>query len=285
MFTAYHPNLAVAVVVAAALAAGSCSKQAGPEKPKPGTPGFFWMQAQDAYKKGDYVQAQKLLVDLATGKSEYAAKSLAPALILTHSSTHAYMELAEKFAGGAKRARTNAALFYRMTGEYKTKAKNSGMRFFEVVRVLDPAGTKENLTVVVPIAEGPTADPGQYKKIETGVTLSPAEIAEVETHVLRHEAQRVFLIAFGTPESPEKARAMYTGAEAKVKAEDFRTFLAKALCETAEYFGQKKLSQPNNIRAAVISEAKKALEGAPDTKETKSLKKKIQDLEKELKAT
>src|SRR5512145_1616290 len=96
-------RVAVILGVAACLLLTSCATSNAPasSKPKPGTPAFFWLSANEAIKKGDYVRAQSLLADLATGKSEYAEKARPLAATLSHGLAHAYMDLADKYAGGA----------------------------------------------------------------------------------------------------------------------------------------------------------------------------------------
>lgn len=281
----FLPRIAVTLAAAACLILGSCSSSSAPatKKPKPGTPAFFWLTAGDAIRQGDYTKATPLFADLALGKSDYAEKAQPMAALFSHGLTHAYMDLAETYAAGAKKARTNQAVFYRLTGEYRAKAKSAGMRYAEVARVLNASlAPDKEVVFYFQLPEGPASDPGQYQKLLAGTALPAAESADVEAHIIRHEVMLTALVFLGAEKNVEQGRALYKDGEARVPAQTVLLGMARGLYETAEMFGPKKLNQPKDLRTVLLSEAGKALAKVKESKETKELGKKIKDAEKSL---
>jgi hypothetical protein len=67
-----------------------------------------------------------------------------------------------------------------------------------------------------------------------------------------------------------------------VPAATYLGFLGRALYETADMFGPKRLNQPSAIRSLLLREAATALTKVPETAETKDLLKKVRLAEKEL---
>jgi hypothetical protein len=281
----HHARPAATLGAIACLLLAACSTSPAPatSKPKPGTPAFFWLTAREAVKQGDYVKATSLFADLAAGKSEYAEKARPMAALFSHGLTHAYMDLADTYAAGAKKARTNQAMFYRLTGEYRTKAKNAGMRYAEMARLLNaslPPDKEAILSFQLP--EGPAADPGQYQKISAGLTIPVPEVADVEAHIVRHEMMLTALVFLGSEKQVDLGRSLYKEGEARVPAQTLLLAMARGLYETAEMFGPKKLSQPSSLRTVLLTEAGTALGKVKESKESKELGKKIKDAEKSL---
>ncbi len=136
-------------------------------------------------------------------------------------------------------------MFRRLTGEYRAKAKAAAMRYAEVARLLNADITAtQSVVLAFQFPEGPATGPGQYKKLLAGTPIPPAEVPGVETHVLKQEVMMTALVALGTPANVEKGRSLYQNGEAAVPAATYLGFLGRALYETADMFGPKRLNQP-----------------------------------------
>jgi hypothetical protein len=261
-------------MIAAAVLATSCQSQ-GPAKPQPGTPAFQWLSAQDAFKKGDYVRAASLLSDLAARPNDYQERARPMAALLSYGLMQGYMDLADKYAAGAKKARTNAAPLYRLTGEYRAKAVAAGKRYVELMRGATARYKEKGVELEPGLPEGLANDPPQYAKILAGSMPPAPEVELAEVHVLRREAMKYTLRAMGVPDNAAKGREMFASGKAQVPGGVYLTAMANFLFETGELFGPKKLSQPSGIRQAVYDEALATLAAVPETKDTVALRKKI----------
>jgi hypothetical protein len=259
--------------------AGCATEENKPKPPQPGSPEMLWKTAQTAYTQGDYVKASNLLGDLAQKENAFTAQAAPLALVLNHGLAHAYAELGEKYAAGAKRTKDSAA-FYRLVSEYRSKAAAAGLRFVEVARKSTSSMKEGDVTLAFDLPAVKPGDPPQYKLIETGRMIPAAEIPAVEAQVVAHWALLSTANAVGQRDKPEKAKAAYSNGEAKVPQEVFLSALAFSLFETAEMFGPRKLNQPNRVVLAMCNEAEKVLGKVKPTKENTELLKKVKALQK-----
>ena len=262
-----------------------CACSSGPEPPKPGTAAYNWKAAQDAYKAGDYVKANDLVVQLAEKQNEFTAQAQPLALVFSHGLTHAYVELWQKFEKGARVSRLNAPAFRRFVNEYRAKATAAGMQFAEVSRLYNQAPAAAEVTFAFDFPQGLPDPPTQYASIEAGQMISPQELDAMERHVIQHEVLFSTCRSAGNLKDREKAKALWQNGQAKLPHDAFAIGLAEGLLETGEMFGPKKLSQPNRIISVLYDEGLKALAPLPDNKEAQGIAKKLKDGQKEIKAS
>lgn len=273
-------SILAGVAAAALLWTAGCATENKPEPPKPGSPEFVWKAAQAAYQKGDYVNAANLLSDLAMKENPHQQEAAPMALILTHGMTHAYLELSEKYATGAKRTRGPSAPFYKLISEYRSKASATGLRYAEVARKYTASMKEGDVTLAFDLPKGETNDPPQYKRIEAGQMLPPAEIPALEAQAIAHWALVSAANTVGARNKPDQAKEAFKDGKATVPATVYQPALAFSLFETAEMFGPKKLNQPNRVVLALCQEAQKILGKVKPTKETTDLLKKIKAIQK-----
>lgn len=262
--------------------AGCATDSSKPQPPKPGTPEFSWATARTAYNQGDYVKAANLFVELSQKDNPHRAEAAPMALVLTHGLTHAYLELAEKYASGAKRTRGNSAPFYRLVSEYRSKASSSGIQYAEAAAKFTAKLPEGDIVLALDLPKATDADPPQYKRIEAGTMIPASEIPLVESNVV---ARWILISASNTVGSrtkPEKAKEAFVEGQAKVPLATFLPALAFTLYETAEMFGPKKLNQPNRVVLMLCNEAEKVLGKVKPTKETAELLKKIKAVQKKV---
>lgn len=208
-------------------------------------------------------------------------KEAAPmALVLTHGLTHAYLELAEKYAAGAKRTRGTSAAFYRLISEYRSKASAVGLRYAEVARKYSASAGEGDVILPFDLPKGEAAEPALYKRIETGQMIPPAEIPALEKQVVAHWALMSAANTVGARNKVDKAREAFKDGKATVPQSVFQPALAFSLYEAAEMFGPKKLNQPSRVVLALCSEAEKILAKVKPTKETAELLRKLREIRK-----
>ncbi len=253
----------------------------GPKPPPPGTPAFHWLAAQEAYKAGDYVKTNELLVQLSLRDSEYAERARPWALVMSLGFANAYMELAEKLGEGAKMSR-DPAPFRRFISGYKAKATAAAMQYAEVALRFTDANKDKDVTFVFDLPQAALDDPPEYLKIAGGRLIPEAELASVEKYVIRHEVLQNACRALNAPKDPEKAKSAYQNGEAKVQGSVFLLTMAQGLYAVSEMFGPKKLDQPPRIIITLYDEALQALALVKENKEAKNLTRKITDAKKKV---
>ncbi|MGJ5820306.1 hypothetical protein [Paludibaculum fermentans] len=272
----------VGMVCGVALFLAGCAENKGPEPPKPGSPAFKWNTAKESYKKGEYIKVSGILVELAEKKGEFTEQARPWAMIMTGGMSNAYMELADKFAEGTKKTRGDAVPFRRYNNEYKGKASAAAMQFIELARGYVASAKAAEAKLAFEIPEASAAEPGQYKKIVTGLMVPAAEIVGVEQEVVRREIANQASLALGSPKDPAKARAAYKDGTATADGQAFLFMTAKQLWNVGEMFGQKKLNQPARFTHAAYDAATQALGLVKGNKDADALLKKIAEADKKL---
>ncbi len=260
----------------------ACSS--APKGPVPGTPAFNWLAAQDAYKNGDYVKTNDILTQLAKSDNEYSDRARPWALIVSQGLASAYLDLGSKFEDGAKRNRSNPAIFRRQASDYNSKAVATALQYLETSHHFLDANKAKDVTLALEFPKGNLEEPVQLKKIAAGQPIPEAEMAGVEKEMLKRGVLSALCKAVDAKGKPEKAQAMFQQGEAKVPGNTFVFALANGLYEVSESFGPKKLDQPHRIKV-IFQEASEALALIPANKETKDLSKKIADTRKKLRLT
>lgn len=247
----------------------------GSKPPQPGTPAFAWSTGQQAYKVGNYAKASDQFLSLAKGKSEFAERARPMALVTSLAMANAHMDLAEKLADGAKKARKGEAVFRRYTSEYRAQTQASAMafveesgRFLKVLKESKAAEVKLELTLP---PEGPD-EPAQYAKFKTGLMVPEAEMPGIEREVVERELRKIMV----------KQLSVGSTDGGMVKSVDFRLMLAQGLFGISEMFAPKKLNQPTRLSVAIFEQAQQALEDMKDKKEAAALLKKIAEAQKKL---
>jgi hypothetical protein len=253
--------------------------QSGPQPPQPGTPAFNWLSAKDAYKSGDYVKTNDLLVQLSKTENEFSDRARPWALVTSLGLANSYMLLADKFDEGAKHNRSNPTPFRKLAGDYKTKATQAALLFAEVSHKFVETNKDKEVTLAFDFPPGNFDEPVQFQKITAGQMIPEAEIAVVEKSVIQTEVLRNVCRALNAPKDAEKAKAAFQGGEAKVQGPMFLLSVANGLYNVSEMFGPKKLDLPHRIKV-MYDEATKALDLIPNNKDAKDLSKKITESRK-----
>ena len=143
----------------------SCS---GPVPTNTRTPGYYWSAAKETFAAGDYVKTTDHLDHLMSSPNEYSSRAIPWSLVLTSGMADGYMELADNYAAGAHRNKTEALAFGHKAMEYRITAGRLALQFAENVEKMGqvPAGA---ILLDFPLPIGTPATPPQFTQIAKGV--------------------------------------------------------------------------------------------------------------------
>ena len=279
MFTIRCDRFRVAGIVSLAVMLSACAS--GPKAPQPGTPSFHWLAAKDAYKNGDYVKTDEILSQLTRNSNEYTERARIWQLVLANGLASGYMEMADTFQEGAKKNRANPMPFRRAASDYNTKAAAAAMQYTELAHTYLDTSKSKDAELAFDFPQGSPEPPQQMKKLSGGQMIPEAELALVETDMIRRAVRKVVCRSTDAAGDAEKAKALFQGGAAKAPGAVFVLAIAKGLFDVSDLFGPKKMDQPQRIKI-VYQEALDALGLLPDSKDAKALSKKIIDSKKKM---
>src|ERR1022692_1116216 len=110
--------LAASVAIAAGLNF-SCS---GSDGPQPGTPGFYWAAAKEAFSAGDYNKTGQHLDKLLASANEFTGRALAWQLILTSGTIRGYMDVADNLELAVRMNRADPGQFRKYVSNSRSSA-------------------------------------------------------------------------------------------------------------------------------------------------------------------
>lgn len=272
----------LALVAGLSLGLVSCSSEkSGPPKAQPGTPGFFWAAANEAYKKGDFAAVVKNLGSLTDKESEYRQKARVWMMVVDMGMARGDMEWADMLEDGGKKARVKQLEFRKLMNDARNAAAQTAMRQVDIAHKMLPELKDAKVAVAFQMPDANKDKPVETEKILKG--LLPPE-AEMENMRLLMQKRGVLLSAarFGDAGGDiAKATAALSAADASVDTVAFKTYMAGEFAELANVFGPKKLDRAGRAKL-LLEEAKEALESVPASPAKAKLAKKIEDTVKKL---
>jgi len=264
-------RLTLVAVLAASLAGFSCSN--APAPPQQGTPAFYWAAARETYAAGDYAKTAEHLEQISSGDSEIGARARPWLLILTSGAAAGYMSLADAFEAGARARQSESASFRRQTNNFRAAANRNALVFAETFEKFQKAGQP-----MVPLAfsfptgsAGPVAGLG---KVANGVAPAPGELATLEKRALERAILLSACRAAGAPEDAARAQEVFKASDPQVARATFVMAMADSLHEQAQLYGRTKLDDPGKLKI-FSTRALAALDGLPESKQTKELRAKV----------
>jgi hypothetical protein len=270
--------------VAAAVAvfiSGGCSTSKGPAPPKPGTPPFFWAAAKTAYQKGDFQAAIKNLNSIIATENEFTRRAQIWQLVLDAGMARGEMEWADILDEGRPAAKAREIDFRRLANEARTLAGQSAMRFADTGHKLMPNLTEDEVALPFTMPDVNRDRPVEVERIVKGILPMPAEVERLHNLLMRRGVA-LSVIAVADPGGDyEKAKALLSQPEPKVKREQFLFYLATQFTELSQLFMPKKLDRAGRVKL-FLDEAKEALAPVPKSPERDKLQKKIAEYEKKI---
>lgn len=265
----------------AALSGGGCGTSKGPAPPKPGTPAFFWAVAKSAYQKGDFQAAMKNLNRILATENDYKRRAQIWETVLDSGIARGEMEWADILDEGRPAAKAREIDFRRLANEARALAGQSAMRFADTAHKLMPDLTEEEVELPFGIPDVNKDRPVEVERILKGLLPMPAEAERLHNLMMRRGVL-LSVIAVADPGGDiEKARALFSQPEPKVRREQFLFFLATQFTELSQLFAPKKLDRAARVKL-FLDEAKEALAPVPKSPERDKLQKKIAEYEKKL---
>jgi len=270
----------VAAVVAA-FTGGGCGTSKGPAPPKPGTPPFFWAAARTAYQKGDFQAAMKNLMSIIATENEYTRRAQIWQLVLDAGMARGEMEWADILDEGRPAAKAREIDFRRLANEARALAGQSAMRFADTGHKLMPALTEDEIMLPFTMPDANRDRPVEVERIVKGILPMPAEVDRLHNLMVRRGVVLSVIAAADPAGDFEKARALLSRPEPKVKREDFLLYLASQYTELSQLFAPKKLDRAARMKL-FLDEAKEALAAVPQSPARTKIQKKIEEYEKKL---
>lgn len=255
----------------------------GPAALQPGTPGFFWAAAKQAYQSGDYTRASENLSKLTTTDNEFKPRAEALLAVVSTGMVKGYMDFAEAYDNGARANKDNALAFRRQASTARSQAKGVLLQAMESFHDLN--GKKDaKISFEFGNPNGTLAEVGNLVKVAKGM-LPPASDAQA---TLNKSIQRGVVWttahAVGAGEDSAKAAEILKQSPAEIGREKFLLGMVQTMVEEADLFGPKQLDEPMRLKMLCV-EAQEALKQVPASKDTKVLDEKIQKLLKTIKTT
>jgi len=270
----------VAAVVVA-FTGGGCSTSKGPAPPKPGTPPFFWAAARTAYQKGDFQAAMKNLMSIIATENEFTRRAQIWQLVLDAGMARGEMEWADIFDEGRPAAKARELDFRRLANEARALAGQSAMRFADTGHKLMPALTEDEIVLPFSMPDANRNRPVEVERIIKGILPMPAEVDRLHNLMVRRGVVLSVIAAADPGGDFEKARALLSQPEPKVKREDFLLYLASQYTELSQLFAPKKLDRAARMKL-FLDKGKEALAAVPQSPARTKIQKKIEEYEKKL---
>ena len=254
----------------------SCG-ESGPQPPAKGTPAFYWAAAGDTFKAGDYLKTNDHLEKLATG--DYAARAVPWRLVLLDGMAQGYAEMADKFEMGGRANKTNPAPFRRQVSQYRNRASQLALGFGEALQKFEKSNPSGDVNLEFAFPAGSAKVVAGLNKAAEGLAVADADLPALEKQSLERAALIAVSRAVGAGEDSAKARETFASGAAKAPVDVFLRAMAEAALNRAEVFTPLKADQPDRFKF-FCEQASGLAKKLPDSKETKELKTKIEEMVK-----
>ena len=260
-----------------------CSCTPVPTGPAKGTPAFYWQAARETFATGDYNKTLEHLDQILASDNEYTARALPWSLMLTSGMAAGYMDMADNYALGARLNKSDPTSFHRQVSDNRALANRLALQMAQNFSKVDQL-KGDTVPLAFGYPKGNAAPIAQFQKVAGGMPLPPAEMEAV----LRQAVERGVLLAAcraaGAANDTAKAEQVLKSADAQVPKATFMAFLADGFFSVAQLYSTDKLDQPQRVEL-LCERAQEALKAAPQSKETRDLSTKIQNLLKKSKRT
>ncbi len=266
-------HLSFIAAIGLGLIATSCA--GGPQPPKLGTPGFYWLAAKETYAAGDYAKASQHLEQLCRSENEFTARAQAWNLIMTAGMTKSYMELADYFEYGSRARPMNPTQFRRQMSDYRTYASRLSLQFAQTLLDFQKKNQDAEIALDFSCPVGSALPSPQITKIGSGDLPTPAVMDDILKQHLKTGVLLQTCRALGFPEDSAKAQELFRSGNVKVPRATFLLAMAHALQEQSELYGHSKLDQPDRLKM-FSANALDTLKAVPETEQTKKLSTKIE---------
>lgn len=254
----------------------SCSS--GPAAPEKGTPGFYWQAARETYAAGDYAKTLEHLDNLVATDNEFTARALPWSLALTSGMAAGYMELADDYAIGARVNKSDPSGFRRTVSGARGNANRLALQFAENFGKFQQLKDGP-VTLAFAFPKGSGGQVALLTKVTSGMVLPAADTDMVQKRTLERGVVLAVCRAAGAPDDLGKTEEILKTGEAQVPRNTFLLAMTQALYQESQLYAPDKLDEPQKM--TILSQrAEQALQGLPESKETKELAAKLDKAKK-----
>lgn len=258
------------------LVAAGCNS--GPQPPQPGTPGFYWAAAKSTYAAGDFLKTSDNLSQLG-GSADFGARAQPWAIVMSAGLAKGYMDLADNFELGARANRASPTPFRRQVDQLRRAASTAAMQQAEILHKFLGADKTDPIVLEFPYPTGSLSDPVQLQRVAKGMIVPDADIEDLQKAMLQRGVLVTVTRVVGAGDDPAKTQELFKSGEVKVPRATFLLAISRSLVDEADLYTPTKLDHPDRLNA-LCQEATEALQGLPDSKETKDVAAKIGKLKK-----
>lgn len=266
------------VFAAAGLSLVAAGCNSGPQPPQPGTPAFYWAAARSTYAAGDFLKASDNLSQLSSS-ADYGARAQPWTMVMSAGLAKGYMDLADNFELGGRANRANPTPFRRQVDQLRRNAGTAAMQLAETIHKFLGGDKTDPIVLEFPYPTGSLSDPVQLQRVAKGMMVPDAEIEDLQRAMLQRGVLFTVTRVVGAGDDPAKTQEIFKGGEVKVPRATFLLGISKSLVDEADLYTPSKLDQPDRLNV-LCQEATDALEGVPESKETKDLAARIGKLRK-----
>jgi hypothetical protein len=259
----------------------SCSK--APTGPEKGSPAYYWQAARETFAAGDYNKTLDHLDQIMATQNEYTARAVPWSLVISSGMASGYTDLAENFSTGARANRKDPEPFRRQVRVFRELANRQALQFTENYGKLDKI-QGDNIALAFPFPKGSAAQVPQLARVAAGILVPQAEQDAAQEKALERGILLSTCKAAGAPNDVARTEQLLKSAEPQTPKGTFLFAMAQALYDNSQLYANDKLDEPQKMEA-MLTRAQAALKSAPDTKDAKELKKKIDAALKKTKKT
>jgi hypothetical protein len=270
----------VFVPAAALLVAASCST--GPRAPQPGSPAYLWNAAKATWHSGDFVKTGETLQQLVKTESEFTARSRSWSILVASGLSQGYAAAAESYIIGAKANRQNPMPFHKEANQLRSMASAAALEFAEEVHAFLDKDKAATVALAFEFPSGGATEPPAMRKITSGAWLQDSERESLLGQMLQRGIVRSVSAAAGSPDDTPKAAELFKTPDVQRPRADFLYVVAKELYDRSDLFTASKLDHPARLRV-LCQEALEALQGVPESKDSKALTTRIDAALKKIK--
>jgi len=241
----FTTRLAAVLIPVAALGITSCS---GPATSSSVRADFYWSAARETYALGDYTKTADHLEQLIGDDNPYTARAIPWYLAVTGGMANGYRELADQYAAGARRNKSETAAFRAKAAAYRTMANQWAMRLAQNADKLKdiPLGP---LPLDFALPKGSAGEPELLSPIANGRELDAADAETAEVVTLQHAVLMAVCAAAGAPQDVAKAEEVLGRVPTEVTRATFGKALAGMLEDASRLYGRNQLDEPQKLAA------------------------------------
>ncbi len=244
----------------------SCSS--GSEKPKQGTPAFYWQAAQETVAKRDYLKTTEHLRRVIRTENEYTQRAMAFRLAVASGLAQAYLDMASDFQDGVKANKGAQAPGRKQMGDYRVMGETRVLEFVETLMAYNKAPAQDPVVLEFPFPQAMPGEIAERKRIQGGLLPSPEALTLYERKMIERSVPEAVATAAGAPGDFAKAQAMFQSGKAQVPRNVFMHAMMESLDAQAKLFSRSVLNKPDRlfILANQGLESLKTMEASEDNK-------------------